>query len=110
LKKVYTEYWKRLLETVAFSYGNVSSYEHVQREHRHIHPSGYLEPSKVDTMMTDRMIRLTELMGIPLVDHIIVGGDSSKYFSFREKKMLKNPTIHMHSDYKMLDFENKSMV
>lgn len=39
----------------------------------HNHPSGDLLPSKADTMMTDRMNKLCELMGIPLIDHVIVG-------------------------------------
>ena len=37
----------------------------------HCHPSGNVSPSKADTMMTDRMNKLCELMGIPLIDHII---------------------------------------
>ena len=37
----------------------------------HCHPSGNVFPSKADTMMTDRMNKLCELMGIPLIDHII---------------------------------------
>ncbi len=40
----------------------------------HCHPSGNIFPSKADTMMTDRMNKLCELIGIPLLDHIIVGG------------------------------------
>ena len=37
----------------------------------HCHPSGNIFPSKADTMMTDRMNKLCELIGIPLLDHII---------------------------------------
>lgn len=44
-------------------------------------------------MMTDRMNKLCELMGIPLIDHIIVGGDNREFFSFREKGMIDNPKI-----------------
>jgi len=29
----------------------------------HNHPSGSLEPSKIDIMLTDRMLKLTDLMG-----------------------------------------------
>lgn len=47
----------------------------------HCHPSGNVFPSKADTMMTDRMNKLCELMGIPLIDHIIVGGDNREFFS-----------------------------
>lgn len=51
------------------------------------------------------MIKLCDLMGIPLLDHIIVGGDNSEDFSFKEKDILKNPYIYLEKDYKMIDFE-----
>jgi len=38
-------------------------------EHNHFHRSGNLNPSTEDTRLTDRMIRLTQLMGIPLLNH-----------------------------------------
>lgn len=76
----------------------------------HNHPSGSLNPSKEDTMLTDRMLKLTNLLGIPLADHVIVGGDNSEYFSFREKKMMKQPKLPLATDYKTLDFENRAMV
>ncbi|SCP98638.1 JAB domain-containing protein [Anaerobium acetethylicum] len=71
----------------------------------HCHPSGSLQPSKEDTIMTDRMIKLCGLMGIRLLDHIIVGGDNSRYFSFREKGILANPNHIFQTDYNSLDFE-----
>lgn len=40
----------------------------------HNHPSGSLSPSKEDVRITDRMARLGSLIGIPLSDHVIVGG------------------------------------
>jgi DNA repair protein RadC len=70
----------------------------------HCHPSGNLLPSKEDTMMTDRMNKVCEMMGIPLVDHIIVGGDNHEFFSFKEKKMIENPRIMLSTDYRTLDF------
>ena len=36
-------------------------------------------------MMTDRMNKQCELIGIPLLDNIIVGGDNRAFFSFKEK-------------------------
>ena len=59
----------------------------------HNHPSGSLSPSKEDCNMTDRLLRLSDLLGIPVVDHIIVGGDNREYFSFREHCLMKNPVI-----------------
>jgi DNA repair protein RadC len=95
---------------VAFSYGKVSLYELVYNEHKHFHPSKNLHPSKEDTMLTDRMLKITELIGIPLLDHIIVGGDNSEYFSFKAKGLLKNPTIILSKNYETLDFSPTSMV
>ncbi len=69
----------------------------------HNHPSSNLNPSKEDTMLTDRMVTVCEILGIPLVDHIIVGGDNSKYFSFREKGILPMKAIKLQNDYKKLD-------
>ena len=76
----------------------------------HNHPSGSLEPSKMDTMITDRMLKLTDLMGIELKDHVIVGGDNSQYFSFCGKGLLEHPKVHFSTDYKSLDFGNSAMV
>lgn len=71
----------------------------------HCHPSGSLQPSTEDTILTDRMINLCGLMGIPLLDHIIVGGDNSQYFSFKEKGMISNPNNVFNTNYRTLDFE-----
>lgn len=57
--------------------------ELIRNEHKHFHPSSNLEPSKADVRLTDRMIKVGDLMGIPLIDHVIVGGDNSKYFSLK---------------------------
>lgn len=70
----------------------------------HCHPSGNLLPSKADTMMTDRMNKLCELMGISLLDHVIVGGDNREFFSFKDKGLISNPRITLAKDYKTLDF------
>lgn len=76
----------------------------------HNHPSSNLQPSKEDTIMTDRMIQLTELLEIPLLDHIIVGGDNKEYFSFRAKGLLTNPNIALNTDYQTLDFQEAALV
>lgn len=107
MNKHYRVYWEKLLETVAFSYGKVSLYELVQKEHKHFHPSSNLEPSKADVRLTDRMIKVGDLMGIPLIDHVIVGGDNSKYFSLRARELLNSPDILLQSNYRQLDFESQ---
>lgn len=70
----------------------------------HNHPSGTLEPSREDTMLTDRMIQVCSLIGIPLLDHIIVGGDNGKYFSFKEKGVMTNPMVSYNADYHRIEF------
>lgn len=72
----------------------------------HCHPSGNLLPSKADTMMTDRMNRLCELIGISLIDHVIVGGSNKEFFSFKEKGVITNPRIVFTQDYKSLDISS----
>ena len=71
----------------------------------HNHPSGKLSPSKWDTMITDRMLKIGELIGIPLRDHIIVGGDNLEYFSFKEKGLMEYSHVKLEDDYQNLERE-----
>jgi DNA repair protein RadC len=80
------------------------------KQHRHFHPSGNLTPSKEDTVLTDRMLKLSELIGIPLIDHIIVGGNNKEYFSFKSKGALKNSLVILNTNYKTLNFPSAEMV
>ncbi|MEI8093905.1 MAG: JAB domain-containing protein [Spirochaetales bacterium] len=54
----------------------------------HTHPSGNLSPSREDSDATARLCRAGELLGIPVVDHVIVGRRNPSYFSFREQGLL----------------------
>ena len=54
----------------------------------HNHPSGNVKPSKEDMIVTRKLQKCGELLGIELLDHIIVGGTNGKMLSFREEKML----------------------
>ena len=71
----------------------------------HNHPSSNLNPSKEDTMITDRMATVCEILGIPLMDHIIVGGDNSNYFSFKEKEILPMKAVKLQGDYTKLNID-----
>lgn len=42
----------------------------------HNHPSQHVEPSKEDILLTERIKRSGKLLGIPLLEHIIVGRES----------------------------------
>ena len=50
----------------------------------HNHPSGNVTPSKQDDETTKRMIFAGMLLGIPVVDHLILGGQNQAFFSYRE--------------------------
>jgi DNA repair protein RadC len=52
----------------------------------HNHPSGDPQPSADDCGLTRRLVHAGEVMGIPVVDHIILG--DSRWFSFRNAKLL----------------------
>ncbi len=70
----------------------------------HNHPASSLLPSREDIRVTDRMQKLCDLVGIPLLDHVIVGGDNSRYFSFKEKGIIKQPVINYCDDYRQLQW------
>ena len=74
----------------------------------HTHPSGSLEPSDMDVMITKKMILVCELMGIPLLDHIIIGGNNTKeYYSFREMSFMDFKKNYMDFDIdKTIRFDN----
>lgn len=71
----------------------------------HNHPSGNLLPSEDDVKLTDRMQQVCGLVGIGLLDHVVVGGDNSRYFSFREKGLVKNPCMDYETDYRKLEWD-----
>jgi DNA repair protein RadC len=53
----------------------------------HNHPSGEPLPSKEDKHITAQLIKAGDVMGIPILDHIILAGD--QYFSFAKEGLLK---------------------
>lgn len=52
----------------------------------HNHPSGDTSPSPEDKEVTRRLQRAGELMGIPVLDHMVVADRS--YFSFKEHGLI----------------------
>jgi DNA repair protein RadC len=52
----------------------------------HNHPSGDSSPSPDDRDTTRRLVRASEIIGIPLLDHVIIA-DGSR-FSFREHGLI----------------------
>lgn len=50
----------------------------------HNHPSGDPEPSVDDIEVTRRLIEVGRVLGVPLLDHVIVG-ENGRYTSLRER-------------------------
>lgn len=63
----------------------ISNAVHIIVYHNHL--SGDCTPSKEDIAVTKRLIDVGELIGIPLIDHIIIGDDNN-YVSFREENIV----------------------
>jgi len=52
----------------------------------HNHPSGEISPSQEDVTVTNRLRDCGDMLGVPVLDHIIIGHD--RYYSFKEKGLL----------------------
>lgn len=57
----------------------------------HNHPSGNVIPSKDDIIVTNNLVKIGLLQGIPVIDHIIVS--SNNYYSFYENDMMGEKRI-----------------
>lgn len=52
----------------------------------HNHPSGDINPSEQDIILTDKFVEIGRLFNIKVVDHIIVS--NSSYFSFAKERLI----------------------
>lgn len=52
----------------------------------HNHPSGIPDPSPEDREITDRLVKAGRILGIPVLDHVIVG--RGRFYSFVEHGLL----------------------
>lgn len=76
----------------------------------HNHPSNNISPSREDILLTERLKAIYQLMEFTFVDHIIVGIDTTKYFSFHQNKILESQEFNSISRYQDKAFpeeENK---
>jgi len=48
----------------------------------HNHPSGEMKPSDADRLITDRMIKVGEIINVDMIDHIIIS--EKEHFSFAD--------------------------
>lgn len=53
----------------------------------HNHPSGNSKPSDEDISLTNRLVEISNLMGIKLIDHVII--TKKNYYSFYENNLIK---------------------
>ncbi len=54
----------------------------------HNHPSGSLNPSQEDKEVTGRLLACSELLGVKMLDHIIVAGETGDIYSFKSEGLL----------------------
>lgn len=73
----------------------------------HNHPSGSLEPSRQDIVLTDKLKMACDLVDVKLLDHIIVGR-GKEYFSFEEKEILPPHSIPLSQSLEELKIERSS--
>ncbi|HMX38707.1 MAG TPA: DNA repair protein RadC [Saprospiraceae bacterium] len=52
----------------------------------HNHPSGSLTPSQEDINLTKRLVQAGQIMGLPLLDHLIIS--ERGYYSFADEAMI----------------------
>ena len=53
----------------------------------HNHPSGDLSPSEEDRALTNRLVEAGKLLGIPVLDHIIIGAEG--FLSLKERGLME---------------------
>jgi DNA repair protein RadC len=58
----------------------------------HNHPSGETDPSFEDIEITKRLKNTGKIIGIPIIDHVIIG--KGKYYSFSINKKLDNKNFY----------------
>jgi len=57
----------------------------------HNHPSGKIEPSKVDKILTKDLIIAARAMEMRIFDHLIIG--ENRYFSFADEGLIEEYEI-----------------
>ena len=54
----------------------------------HNHPSGSITPSLEDKDVTKRLLSCSELLGVKMLDHIIIGAETGDMYSFKSEGLL----------------------
>ena len=53
----------------------------------HNHPSGQTEPSVEDIKLTNKLMKISKLLEIPILDHIVF--TKMNFFSFKENNLIR---------------------
>lgn len=69
----------------------------------HNHPSGDPRPSEADKFMTMRLRMAGEMVNVPIVDHIIIGGNG-RYYSFAKDDYQSTKPTDVHGDREPPEF------
>mgnify|MGYP000945979957 CR=1 FL=1 len=85
----------------------------------HNHPSGDVSPSREDIELTKKVIEAGKILGIPCMDHIVIGGGSGSYCSMREAQladfsnqiisMTAEDILHVADDHQTYEGETETM-
>lgn len=54
----------------------------------HNHPSGNLSPSESDKTLTRQVMQASQLLNIGLLDHFILSGEGTNYYSFANEGLI----------------------
>ncbi len=63
----------------------------------HNHPSQDPTPSEADRVLTMRLKMAGEMINVPIVDHIIIGGEE-RYYSFARGEQMSTSTMNLSGD------------
>ena len=77
----------------------------------HNHPSGDPTPSMEDIQTTKRVIEAGKILGLPCMDHIVIGGGNGNYCSMRESGLadFSTQTISMAAEDILRIADGKSL-
>jgi DNA repair protein RadC len=65
----------------------------------HNHPSGDTSPSHEDIVITEKLRGAGKIIGIPVIDHVIIGKE--KYYSFCMDRKFGNINFYEEEEFKV---------
>ncbi len=69
----------------------------------HNHPSGDPTPSEPDRMLTIRLRAAGEMINLPIIDHIIIGG-GERFYSMAKDEFMSTAAMNVSGDREPPDF------